>query len=123
MSVPRAWPEALNWTLSRAYHEVEGGHVRIYRRSQLRHRLAAAGLEVVASHHAHALHSPYWWLRCLVGVDRPDQWLVAAYHRLLVREIVAGPRALRALERWCSPLFGKSLVLYCRLRPARAGAR
>ena len=36
-------------------------------------RLAAAGFELYASHHAHALHSPYWWLKCAVGVadDRP----------------------------------------------------
>jgi SAM-dependent methyltransferase len=114
LSVPRAVPELVNWALSAAYHEVEGGHVRIYRRRQLRRRAAAAGLRCFASHHAHALHAPYWWLRCLVGLDNDDHWLVAAYHRLLVYDIMRRPRALRALERLLDPLLGKSYVLYLR---------
>lgn len=117
LSVPRAWPEAVSWLLSRQYHENEGGHVRIYRRSQLRRRLAAAGFRVVGSHHAHALHSPYWWLRCLVGVERDRQPLVDAYHRLLVYDIVHRPRSLRVIERALDPVLGKSLVLYCRSGP------
>jgi SAM-dependent methyltransferase len=113
VSVPRAWPEAVNWALSREYHDVPGGHVRIYRRSVLWSRLRAAGLEVVGSHHAHALHSPYWWLRCLVGPSRDDHPLVAAYHRLLVWDIERRPFVTRAAERLLDPLMGKSLVVYC----------
>ena len=30
-------------------------------------RLRATGLVPTGIHHAHGLHSPYWWLRCLVG--------------------------------------------------------
>ncbi len=121
LSVPRFGPELVNWALSARYHGVEGGHVRIYRRSQLRRRLAAAGLSVAGSHHAHALHSPYWWLRCLVGVERGDQRLVAAYHRLLVWEIERRPLVLRVLDRALNPLIGKSLVLYARRGRAGAG--
>jgi SAM-dependent methyltransferase len=117
VTVPRYWPEVVNWALSREYHEVEGGHVRIYRRSQLRARLAGAGLQAVGSHHAHALHTPYWWLRCLVGVKRDDQPIVAAYHRLLVWDIVKRPRTTRLAERLLRPLIGKSLVVYF-VRPA-----
>ena len=67
VTVPRWYPEAVNWALSAEYHNVPGGHVRIYRRSQLRRRLRTAGLELHRHHHAHALHSPYWWLRCALG--------------------------------------------------------
>src|SRR5207302_4273024 len=35
VTVPRWYPELLNWALSDEYHSVEGGHVRIYRRSTL----------------------------------------------------------------------------------------
>lgn len=112
VSVPRFGPELVNWALSREYHEVPGGHIRIYRRSQLRHRLASVGLVAVGSHHAHALHAPYWWLRCLVGVSREDHALVAAYHRLLVWDIVKGPRVTRIAERLLRPVLGKSLVMY-----------
>lgn len=112
VTVPRFGPELVNWALSDAYHLVDGGHVRIYRRSALLARLGRAGLRLRASHHAHALHSPYWWLRCAVGVDRDDHRLVAAYHRLLVWDITAAPPLTRVTERLLNPLLGKSLVLY-----------
>ena len=81
VTVPRCGPEFVNWVLSDEYHDVPGGHVRIYRRSTLRARLASTGLEPVDSHHAHGLHSPYWWLRCLVGPTNDAHPAVAAYHR------------------------------------------
>ena len=34
------------------------------------------------SHHAHALHSPYWWLKCAVGVDNADALAGAQVPRL-----------------------------------------
>jgi SAM-dependent methyltransferase len=112
VTVPRAGPERANWMVSDAYHEVEGGHVRIYRRRDLVSLLDGAGLRVLGSHHAHALHSPYWFLRCLVGVERDDHPLVRAYHRLLVWDITRRPVLTRSLERLLNPVFGKSLVVY-----------
>jgi SAM-dependent methyltransferase len=112
VTVPRFGPEAVNWALSEAYHSVEGGHVRIYRRSSLLGRLRRVGLSLRGSHHAHALHSPYWWLRCAVGVDHDQHPLVRAYHRLLVWDIVRAPFLTRAADRLLNPLLGKSLVLY-----------
>ena len=112
LSVPAAGPERANWALSAAYHEVEGGHVRIYAKRELIGRCERAGLVVVASHHAHALHSPYWLLRCAIGVDSEEHPLVAAYHRLLVWDITRRPFVTRAVERMLNPLIGKSLVLY-----------
>jgi SAM-dependent methyltransferase len=112
VTVPRFGPELVNWALSDAYHSVEGGHVRIYRRSALLHRLRRAGLRLRGSHHAHALHSPYWWLRCAVGVDRNEHPLVSAYHRLLVWDIVSAPFITRTLDRVLNPFLGKSLVVY-----------
>ncbi len=92
VTVPRFGPELVNWALSREYHETEGGHVRIYRRSSLLGRLKDAGLEPFAHHHAHALHSPYWWLRCAVGPQRDDHVLVRAYHGVLVWDITRAPK-------------------------------
>ena len=80
LRVPRTFPEAVNWLLSRDYHNTPGGHVRIYRRSTLERRLSAAGLEPTGHHHAHGLHSPYWWLRCLVGPSNDSHPAVEAYH-------------------------------------------
>lgn len=112
VTVPRWYPEQVNWALSDEYHQVDGGHVRIYRRAALGRRLANAGLVPVGSHHAHALHTPWWWLRCAVGVGRERHVLVAAYHRLLVWDIVHPRSPLRLLERLLNPLLGKSLVVY-----------
>ena len=70
VTVPRCGPEFVNWALSDEYHDVPGGHVRIYRQSQLVGRLEGTGLRATGSHHAHGLHAPYWWLRCLVGTDQ-----------------------------------------------------
>lgn len=112
VTVPRLGPEAVNWALSKEYHDVPGGHVRIYRRSTLLDRLRRAGMRYVGHHHAHALHSPYWWLRCWVGPRRDDQPLVRAYHRLLVWDIVKAPRLTRVADRLLNPLLGKSLVVY-----------
>ena len=114
VTVPRWGPELVCWALSSAYHEVEGGHVRIYRGSELRRRLAGAGLTPVDAHHTHALHAPYWWLKCAVGVDDADHPLVRAYHRLLVWDMVRAPWLTRTLERALDPVLGKSLVLYLR---------
>lgn len=112
VTVPRWWPERICWALSDAYHQVEGGHVRIYRRRQLMSRLRAASLTPEGSHHAHALHSPYWWLRCLFGPDNADAPLPRLYHRLLVHDIMRRPWWTRIPERLLNPIVGKSLVVY-----------
>ena len=112
VTVPRFGPEAVNWALSNEYHDVEGGHIRIYRRSTLVERLRRTGLRLRGSHHAHALHSPYWWLRCAVGPRRDDHPAVRAYHRLLVWDITRAPRSTRTAERLLNPVLGKSLVVY-----------
>ena len=118
VTVPRYGPERICWALSDAYHANEGGHIRIYTAGALRTRLAAAGLVPGGSHHAHALHAPYWWLKCAVGVDR-DSAVVRAYHRLLVWDLMKRPWLTRTVERLLDPLFGKSLVVYAD-RPAVA---
>jgi len=122
VTVPRCGPEFVNWALSDEYHDVPGGHVRIYRRSQLVGRLEATGLEVVGRHHAHGLHAPYWWLRCLVGPTNDTHPAVAGYHRLLVWDIERAPKVTRYADRVLNPLLGKSLVVYLDKPPASAVA-
>lgn len=113
ISVPRRWTEQICWTLSDQYHQVEGGHIRIYRGHQLLASLGAAGLEPIGSHHAHALHSPYWWLKCAVGVDK-ENVLTRGYHKLLVWDMMSRPWLTTTAERLLNPVLGKSLVLYLR---------
>jgi SAM-dependent methyltransferase len=121
VSVPRWLPEKICWALSDDYHGVDGGHVRIYTRTELMAKLEKAGLLPYHSHHAHGLHSPYWWLKCVVGVHDDGHPLPRLYHRLLVWDIVRRPRLTRAAERVLDPAIGKSLVVYLR-RSGGAGA-
>jgi SAM-dependent methyltransferase len=113
VTVPRRLPEQVCWALSREYHEVEGGHVRIYRGDELRKQIEDTGLEFIGQHHAHALHAPYWWLKCAVGVNRENA-AVRAYHRLLVWDMMSRPTLTATTERLLNPVIGKSLVLYFR---------
>lgn len=112
ITVPRFWPEAVCWALSSEYHANEGGHIRIYRRSQLVERLANSSLDLYASHHAHSLHAPYWWLKCAVGVRRDDARLPSTYHRFLVWDMKRRHQVVRAVESSLNSVLGKSLVLY-----------
>jgi SAM-dependent methyltransferase len=112
ITVPAWLPERICWRLSDDYHHVPGGHLRIFTRGELEAKLARAGLAVGGHHHAHALHAPYWWLKCAVGVRDDDHPLARAYHRLLVWEIMKQPAIMRLADRALNPLIGKSIVVY-----------
>jgi len=113
-TVPTFYPEKINWLLSDEYHAPKsvGGHVRIYSATELKAKLRTAGLEVLGSHHAHALHSPYWWLKCAVGPRDNHHPLVTRYRKLLEWEITDQPKLLALLERGLAPVMGKSFIVY-----------
>lgn len=121
-TVPTWLPEKISWMLSDDYHApaAVGGHVRIYSATELKAKLRAAGLRLAGSHHAHALHSPYWWLKCAVGVNDDDHPLVRRYRSFLEWDIISQPRSTRVAERVLSPVLGKSLVLYATKPPVAA---
>ncbi|SDJ53840.1 class I SAM-dependent methyltransferase [Microbulbifer yueqingensis] len=124
-SVPAFIPEWICWKLSDDYHQVEGGHIRIFRERELRGSIEALGHRCFARHKAHALHAPFWWLKCLLW-DRPQSALLRQYHRLLVWDLMERPGLTRVLEKLLNPVLGKSIVLYFvkpsaeSLEPARA---
>lgn len=122
-TVPAWLPEKINWMLSDEYHAPKsvGGHVRIYSATELKAKLRSAGLRVDGSHRAHALHSPYWWLKCAVGPHNDDHPLVRRYRTLLEWEIIDRPRSMAIAERALSPALGKSYVVYA-TKQAAAGA-
>jgi SAM-dependent methyltransferase len=112
VTVPAWLPERICWRLSDDYHNVPGGHLRIFTRHELETKLARSGLAVGGHHHAHALHSPYWWLKCAVGVHDDDHPLASAYHRLLVWDIMRKPAITTLADKALNPLIGKSVVVY-----------
>jgi SAM-dependent methyltransferase len=124
ISVPRWLPEVINWRLSHPYHDAAGGHIRIYTDLELIDKVTKAGrpndgtpgdaMIFEGKDYAHGLHSPYWWIKCAVGVTNDDHPLAKAYHKLLVWEIMKQPTALKVAAKVLDPVIGKSMVLYFR---------
>jgi len=112
VSVPRYYPEKICWKLSTAYYSANGGHVRIYTKQRIRRLFENTGAIFQATHFAHSLHTPYWWLKCLVGPTRNDAKLIDLYHRLLTWDIMQKPKTTRFMDTLLNPILGKSLVLY-----------
>jgi len=112
VTVPSFLPERVCWWLSSDYHDTPGGHVRIYTLDHLVTKLGRAGLHVEGHARTHALHSPYWWLKCAVGVSNDDHALVTRYHDFLVYDLTKRPAWTTNLDKALSPVLGKSLVIY-----------
>ena len=112
VSVPRWLPERICWALSEAYHNEPGGHIRIYRKREIRRLLEDAGAAFRGIDYRHGLHAPYWWLKCLVGHKREDSRPVNLYKRFLEWDIMEKPRLTVILDRMLNPLIAKSIVLY-----------
>lgn len=113
-TVPAWLPEKINWMLSDDYHapKSEGGHVRIYSATELSAKLRTAGLDLRGHHRAHALHSPYWWLKCAVGPRNDDNPAVKKYREFLEWDIIEQPKVTKVADRVLSPVLGKSIVFY-----------
>lgn len=112
VTVPRFWPERICWAISRAYHDEPGGHIRIYRKTELMALLEAAGVRCRQIRYRHGLHAPYWWLKCLVGHKNDDFPLVRAYRKFLEWDIMRHPPLTAWMDRILNPLIGKSIIFY-----------
>jgi len=113
LSVPRYWPEKVCWKLSSEYSRSRGGHIRIYRQKELLKKITDIGLSTAGTpHYAHSLHTPYWWLKCLLGLNRTDSKIVNLYHELLVWDLMKQPFITRFAERLLNPILGKSVIFY-----------
>jgi ubiquinone/menaquinone biosynthesis C-methylase UbiE len=117
-SVPRQWPEKICWVLSDAYYQVPGGHLRIFDGNELREEIEQLGFKYYYRHWAHALHAPFWWLKCLFWKSQDTNWFVRQYHRLLVWDLMENPAVTRILEKSMNPIMGKSVVMYFRKEAA-----
>ena len=112
ITVPTYWPERVNWALNWHYHDVPGGHVRIFKQRELETMFERSGVYLRGSHHAHAYHSPYWWLKNVYGIENTEAPPVKKYHDFLVHCIEHFDGPLAKAERFLNPLMGKSLVIY-----------
>jgi ubiquinone/menaquinone biosynthesis C-methylase UbiE len=112
VSVPRYFSERICWLISSEYHSNEGGHIRIYKKTKLKEMLTKYGFQCWKINYKHALHAPYWWLKCLVGSRNETNLFVRYYRKFLEWDIMSRPRSVRILEELLNPLIGKSIVFY-----------
>jgi SAM-dependent methyltransferase len=110
ITIPTATSEHLYFHLTRDYFESPGGHIRIFRPRRLARAMADAGLRVEGVGFAHALHTPYWMLRSVLGLHDEAPGPVRRYRKFLMRASTSRmwTRIERALD-WVCP---KSLILY-----------
>jgi 2-polyprenyl-3-methyl-5-hydroxy-6-metoxy-1,4-benzoquinol methylase len=112
VSVPRYFSERICWLISSEYHSIEGGHIRIYKKKKLKEMLTNYGFLCWKINYRHALHAPYWWIKCLVGSNNESNVFVRYYRKFLEWDIMSRPRSVRILEELLNPLIGKSIVFY-----------
>jgi SAM-dependent methyltransferase len=112
VTVPRFLPERICWAISQAYHQEPGGHIRIYKKTELQNLLEASGVRCRRILYRHGLHAPYWWLKCLVGHKDDAFPLVRAYRKFLEWQIIRRPRVAAIMDKILNPLIGKSIIFY-----------
>lgn len=118
VSVPKFGPEWICWKLAHDYANTPGGHIRIFRSKVLRQAIIKTGMVFIHRHWAHALHTPYWWLKCIFWNSADCNYILKMYHRLLLWDITNKPWITRFLERVLNPIIGKSIVMYFVRAPA-----
>jgi len=119
ITIPTATSERLYLRTGDDYFESPGGHIRIFQPRELSRGLAAAGLTTVGVGFAHALHTPYWVLRSIMGLPRADESRLVQLYRLFLIRATAS-QAMEWLEKVLNHIFPKSLILYAekRMRPS-----
>lgn len=111
-SVPKFFPEWVCWKLSKAYQEMPGGHVRIFKYKEFKKSILDRGFIFKRRHWNHALHSPYWWLQCLFWDSKDNSYIIKKYHDFLVWDMMKKPFLTKMLEFILQPIIAKSVVAY-----------
>ena len=110
ITIPTAPTEHAYLWLTRFYFERPGGHIRIFRPRDLALAMSRAGLQVDGVSFAHSLHSPYWAIRAVLGLDNESIAPTRAYRRFLLH--AGQSRTWTRIERALDWVFPKSLILY-----------
>ncbi|MBR51288.1 MAG: type 11 methyltransferase [Gammaproteobacteria bacterium] len=111
-SVPSSWPEKICWSLSRDYQNQPGGHLRIFNQRDLVKEIEDSGFRFLSSEKFHAIHSPYWWIRCLFWKTQDKNFLVKAYKKILETHILKRPLLIDLIDKLLNPIMGKSFSMY-----------
>ncbi len=110
ITIPTVTTEHLYLWLTRLYFESPGGHIRIFRPRDLARAMARAGLRVDGVSFAHSLHSPYWAMRALLGLEDESPQPTRFLRRFLMLASLS-PTWMK-VERALDWVWPKSLILY-----------
>ena len=110
VTVPTCFTERIYRRLSPLYFNTPGGHVRIYHPFELAQKILKQGLKIYNISFAHAIHTPYWILRCIFGLHDQDARIPKAYHWVLLRASISP--FMSKVEKVLDYFFPKSIVLY-----------
>ena len=111
-SVPASWPEKICWNLSKDYQNQPGGHLRIFNQKKLVSEIQEEGFIFLSSERFHAIHSPYWWLRCFFWNSQDSNFIVKLYKKILERHILKKPLLIDIIDKLLNPILGKSFSMY-----------
>ncbi len=111
-SVPSFLPEKICWMLSKEYQNMPGGHVRIFKKSNILNVMQDHNFSFIQSEKYHAFHSAYWWLRCIFWKTQEKNFLVKVYKKILERHILKSTPIMDVIEKLLNPIFGKSISFY-----------
>ena len=117
VSVPDEYSERLLWRLSPRYRNTPGGHVRIYRRGDIKRLMKESGAPPFAVEYRHSLETVRWVVHSVV--DR--EWGKPGVITRGIRWLLDSPshrnwRALAWADALGSHVLPKSIVLYGRKR-------
>jgi len=110
VTVPTCFTEKVYRFLSDEYFNTPGGHVRIYHPTELAEKITRQGLRIYDVSFAHAIHTPYWALRCIFGLHDMEARIPKVYHWLLVKATVSS--FMTKVENILNHFFPKSVVFY-----------
>jgi ubiquinone/menaquinone biosynthesis C-methylase UbiE len=112
ISCPHHRAERFLWWLSWDYWHSPGGHIRIYRKGQLRKRLSSTGFRMGEERGRHAYQSIYWSLRCLFGKDNPQFVVMRSFWRFIEWNLRARNPLFEGIEAVLDRVIPKDFVLY-----------
>ena len=115
VSVPDEYSERLLWRLSPRYRNTPGGHVRIYRRKDIRRLMQDGGAPPFAVEYRHSLETVRWVVHSVVDREWGKPGVITRGIRwLLDRPSHRNWRVLAWADALGSYVLPKSIVLYGR---------
>ncbi|MGB2695537.1 MAG: class I SAM-dependent methyltransferase [Dehalococcoidia bacterium] len=115
ISVPDESSERILWKISPQYRNWPGGHVRIYRRSDVPRMLYEGGVRPYAIRFRHSLEAAYWIIRLMDSRKITDEGPITAKLGRILGSI--SPKlspVLDRVDRAGNYLLPKSIVVYGR---------